>query len=360
MKERNVLVLPCYKFNPYSFLFVSSLKKCGLDIQCVDETSIWALPKMILKRKKPHILHLHWQHSFLLSQTKSRTIVKSFFFILEILLLKMFGVRLVWTVHNIHNHEKQFVDIEIFFCKLLAKAAARIIVHSQSAGQEVINAFKLSNKEKIHVIPHANYIDYYPNTIKKPGARKKLDISGEKFVLLSLGRIRSYKGIKSLVSGFIRFDNQDSLLILAGLPHSTEDQQEIHNLVKSAENIRFYSSYIADDEIQVFMNAADAVVLPYENILTSGAAILAMSFAKPVITPAHPFMIEVLNPGKNFLYEPGDEEGLLKALNAAYHQRQHLEEKGKYNFEQVKKDSWQDISLKTKEIYLENLELPLR
>lgn len=351
MKEKNVLVLPCYKSNPYSFLFVSSLKKCGLDIQCIDKTGIWTLPKMILKRKKPHILHLHWQHSFLLAHNKSRTIVKSFLFILEILLLKMFGVRLVWTVHNIHNHEKQFVDIEIFFCKLLAKAAAGIIVHSHSAGEEVINVFKVSKKEKIHVIPHANYIDYYPNTIKKHEARKKLEIPGEKFVLLLLGRIRGYKGIKSLVRGFIRFNNRDSLLILAGMPHSREDKQEIHNLVKSTENIRFYSSYISDDEIQVFMNAADAVALPYENLLTSGAAILAMSFAKPVITPSHPFMKEVLNPGKNFLYEPGDEEDLLKALNEAYHQRRHLEAKGKYNFEQVKKDSWQNIALKTKEIY---------
>jgi glycosyltransferase involved in cell wall biosynthesis len=99
------------------------------------------------------------------------------------------------------------------------------------------------------------------------------------------------------------------------------------------------------------MNAADAAVLPYENILTSGAAILAMSFAKPVITPSLPFMKEVLDPEKNFLYEPEDEEGLLKAFNEAYKQREHLEEKGKYNFEQVKKDSWQNISLKTKEIY---------
>jgi glycosyltransferase involved in cell wall biosynthesis len=349
-----VLVLPCYKSNPYSFLFVSSLQKCGLDIQCVNETGIWVLPKMILKRKKPHILHLHWQHRFLLAHNKSRSIVKSTLFILEILLLRMLGVRLVWTVHNIHNHEGKFVSIEIFFCGILAKAAAGIIVHAESAKQEAIKAFKISKKEKIHVIPHANYIDYYPNTIKKQEARKKLDIPGEKFVLLSLGKIRSYKGIKHLVRGFIQFADKDSLLILAGNPHSPADKEEVHSLVKSVENIRFYSSYISDEEIQVFMNAADAAVLPYENILTSGAVILAMSFAKPVITPSHPFMKEVLNPEKNFLYEPGDEEGLLKALNEAYNQRQHLEEKGKYNFEQVKKDSWRNISLKTKEVYLLN------
>jgi len=347
-----ILVVPCYKSNPYSSLFVSSLRKCGLDIQCVEKISAWVLPKMILKGKKPHILHLHWQHPFLLAHNKFRTIVKSSLFILEIMLLKMFGVRLIWTVHNIHNHEKQFVNIEVFFCKLLAKAAAGIIVHSQSAREEVINTFKLSKNEKIHVIPHANYIDYYPNTIKKQKARKKLDIPKKKFVLLSLGKIRGYKGIKHLIQTFIQWNNNDSLLILAGEPHTKPVGDEIRSLVTGVENIRFLPSYISDDELQVFMNASDAAVLPYENILTSGAAILAMSFAKPVITPSHPFMKETLNPGKNFLYHPEDEKGLLNALNEAYIQREHLEEKGKYNFEQVKKDSWQVVALKTKEVYL--------
>ena len=349
-----IAVLPCYKSNPYSLLFVSGLRECGLDIKCIDETGIWVLPKLILKGKKPHILHLHWQHPFLLAHNKFRTLVKSSLFILEILLLKIFGVRLVWTVHNIHNHEKKFVRIEIFFCRILARVAAGIIVHTETAKEEVIKAFKISEQEKVHVIPHANYIDYYPNTIKKREAREKLGIPGDKFVLLSLGRIRGYKGIKQLVQRFIQFDNKDSLLVLAGKPHSTADKEEVHKLVTGVENIRFFPAYISDDEIQVFMNAADAAVLPYENILTSGAAILAMSFAKSVITPSHPFMREVLNPEKNFLYHPEDEGGLLRALTEAYREREHLEEKGKYNFEQVKKDSWQNIALKIKEIYLKS------
>ena len=352
-----IWVMPCYDTNPYSSLLVSGLQKCGLDIKCIEEIGVWVLPKLLLKGKKPQVLHLHWQHSFLLTRSKFRSMVKSTLFVLEILLLRMLGVRTVWTVHNIHNHEQKFVPIEIFFGRILAKAAAGIIVHAESAKEEAIKAFKIAKTGKIHVIHHGNYIDYYPNTITKQDARKKLAVPGDKFVLLSVGIIRGYKGIKSLLQRFIRWDRQDSLLILAGQPTSPGYEKELHRLVKSVENIRFYPYYIADDEIQVFMKAADAVVLPYQRILTSGAVILAMSFAKPVITPSFPFMKEILNPGKNFLYDPADEEDLLKALDEAYTQRQHLEEKGKYNFEQVKKDSWQRTSLKTKEIYLNPLSM---
>ena len=36
--------------------------------------------------------------------------------------------------------------------------------------------------------------------------------------------------------------------------------------------------------MQLFLNAADLVVLPYREVLNSGAALLALSFNKPVLT----------------------------------------------------------------------------
>ena len=217
-RKMKVIVMPCYTPNPYSYLFVSGLQQCGLDSEGLEEIDAWILPKLIRQRKKPQIIHLHWQHPFLLARSKFRSVVKSTLFVLEILLLRMLGVRTVWTVHNIHNHEQRFVSIEIFFCRLLAKAAAGIIVHSESAKEEVTKVFKISSREKIHVLHHANYIDYYPNTVTKQEARQRLRIPADKFVVLTMGIMRSYKGIKSLVRGFIRFEHRDSLLMLTGQP----------------------------------------------------------------------------------------------------------------------------------------------
>ncbi len=46
-----------------------------------------------------------------------------------------------------------------------------------------------------------------------------------------------------------------------------------------------HEGYVPDDRLDLFLNAADRVVLPYTEILTSGAAILAMSFGRPIIAP---------------------------------------------------------------------------
>ena len=44
--------------------------------------------------------------------------------------------------------------------------------------------------------------------------------------------------------------------------------------------------YIPDAELQVWLRAADVVVLPFRDILTSGSAILALSFGRAVVAPA--------------------------------------------------------------------------
>ena len=43
--------------------------------------------------------------------------------------------------------------------------------------------------------------------------------------------------------------------------------------------------FVPDGEVQHYLLAADAVVLPFKEILTSGSAMLALSFGRPVVAP---------------------------------------------------------------------------
>jgi glycosyltransferase involved in cell wall biosynthesis len=74
--------------------------------------------------------------------------------------------------------------------------------------------------------------------------------------------------------------------------------------------------FVPDDDIQHYMHATDVCVLPYRSGTTSGAAILAFSFARAVIAPdVWPFR-GLLAGGGGLLYsvQPG---GLRQALEAA-------------------------------------------
>jgi len=62
------------------------------------------------------------------------------------------------------------------------------------------------------------------------------------------------------------------------------------------------------------MNACDVCVLPYRDSTTSGAAVLAFSFGKPVIAPAMGSFLELVADGRGIAYDPAESDGLLHAM----------------------------------------------
>ena len=65
------------------------------------------------------------------------------------------------------------------------------------------------------------------------------------------------------------------------------------------------------------MRAADAAVLPFRDILTSGSAILALSHGRPVIAPAMGCLPGTLPADATFLYDPDADGALADAMRQA-------------------------------------------
>jgi len=74
---------------------------------------------------------------------------------------------------------------------------------------------------------------------------------------------------------------------------------------------------VDDADLQCFMQASDVCVLPYRDVTTSGAAILAFSFGKPIIAPALGGFPELAQNGRGIIYDPQQSDGLLQALQQA-------------------------------------------
>jgi len=57
--------------------------------------------------------------------------------------------------------------------------------------------------------------------------------------------------------------------------------------------VRLFLKPVPHAEVQLYFAAADVVVLPYKNILNSGAALLAVSLGRPVCVPALGSLMEL-------------------------------------------------------------------
>ncbi|MBI2952376.1 glycosyltransferase, partial [bacterium] len=111
----------------------------------------------------------------------------------------------------------------------------------------------------------------------------------------------------------------------------------------------FTSSFFQNDEFQVYLNAADVVVLPFVDVLTSGSAITAMSFGKPVILPRLGCLPELADDTMGVLYSPEDATGLERALVEV--RRRDLKAAGRAAFARARALDWDGIAARVAEVY---------
>ena len=244
------------------------------------------------------------------------------------------GGRLVYTVHNLSQHEGEGGAVEVAAMQRLLALADGVHVHAGYMAGEVRRQLARSGPVgpalPIAVIPHGHYLDAYPNNISRDDARRALRLSlavnhspltvaTPSCALLFLGLLRPYKGLEELLPAFRSLPDPDVALLIAGRPRPSDYAARLASQAASDPRVRWHPHFVPDAEVQLWMNAADAVVLPYRQITTSGAAMLAWSFGKPVIAPALPAFVEPMAaaPFLGLLYDPRAPDGLASALRQA-------------------------------------------
>lgn len=347
-----VIFIPDYSSgNPYQHELAKALARYDVSVVMSDRISKFPILGAMMVHNKPNVLHVHWTLPFLLGNNRVKSIIKSIRFIAELVILKIIGIKIVWTVHNLLAHERQSKKLELFFHQLFARLCNLIIVHCVFARKTVLQTYHLPDyfKTKIFVIPHGNYINSYENIESRGQARSKLGLGNREFVFLYFGLIRPYKGVTQLVDAFLKLQSPQARLLLVGRPLNDAIKAELLYSCQSDSRIRAFLKYVPDKNVQIYMNAADVVVLPFQDILTSGSALLAMSFGKPIITPHIGCLSELLDSKGSFLYNPSEEEELLKAMQKALEAR--LAKMGLHNYAKAKHFTWNESAQKLYELY---------
>lgn len=332
--------------NPYQKLLIEQLEKLGVQMGEENTRTI-----LLIGQQKPDILHLHWLHPYFQASNQLISLFNVVKFISKLALLRLAGIKIVWTAHNLKNHESLNPLSDKLCTTLVVRLCHAIIAHCESAKDEVITNFYLKNKDKIFVIPHGNYIDFYQNSISKAEARKELQISESTLLLLFLGGIRPYKGVPEMIESFKQLRQDGLQLLIAGKPLNKEFGELVQQKIAGQDNIKLIADFIPEAQVQVFMNACDVAVFPYRDILTSGAVVLAMSFGRACIAPRKSCMGEVLDRSGAFLYDPDVESGLLQAMSSAINMKADLVDMGKHNRQLAEQYSWERIAKMTLDVY---------
>ena len=242
------------------------------------------------------------------------------------------------------------IHIDTKINNFVAQESHYIITHCKFAASQISNLYK--PKCPIKTIPHGSFRTIFPNIISRFEARKILGISKDKFLYLFFGNARGYKGIINLVNEFIKLHADDSslLLILRKNERSPYLIRDIQKLAKNQENIKLISaSYFETNQFQIYLNACDFVVLPFSAVLSSGTAIQALDFGKPLIIPKLGCLPELVDKNCGIIYDPDKAEELTHALIKA--RTLDLQKAYSSALKISKKLDWTSIAIKVSSLY---------
>lgn len=351
----NILMLPSFEENPYQTMLGQELKLKGVGVNywSYSHGKLPIFKAAIAQKKKTglDLIHLHWIHTYLEGEDTINYSWLCFKFLLDIIITRLYGIKIVWTVHNQLSHNAQFPKLELWTRQILAKLVNRLIFMSKSSLESTVHKYKFSSK-KAAIIPHGNYRKSYGPLVDKLAARQELNLPLTGEIYLNLGLLKPYKGVEKLLETWQENRNifKDDILLIAGKPYEEAYGEELIKMASEIEGVILYPEFVEDSKINLYFSAADVAVFPFKKILNSGSLVLAMSYGKPIIAPRLGGIAEVLEEADSLLYDPEDELGLINAWKKST--QVDLDELSKVVVEVCDRLDWDKIAEKTLDVYL--------
>jgi glycosyltransferase involved in cell wall biosynthesis len=315
-----ILVLPREDTNPYQELLYEEMRRRGDRVSYLAELTpshtlnLLLLPLEMAVRRLggARVVHLHWVYAFGLAASPRSVVVRratALWFALWLRTLRPLGLRLVWTAHNVLPVTPVFED-DLAARRRLVAAADLVIAHSQ-ATLDQLAALGMTPRRSV-VIPHGPFSTTAPPAVlRAPG-----DGDGPR-ELLFFGKIRPYKGVDILLRAFAALPPEfDAHLTVAGECGERALRDELAELAaRCGDRVTLQLDRVPEPEVTRLLERADAMVLPYRTITTSGSGVLALCHGRPLVVPDLPGLADL--PDEAVVRYDGTEAGLTTALASA-------------------------------------------
>ncbi|MGW3346942.1 glycosyltransferase [Nonomuraea rubra] len=277
-----VLVFP-RDGNPYQELLHAGLREGGVRVRYLGELTpfhtlnLLLLPAELAARRLAgaRIVHLHWVWKFALPGGARTARVAQLWFAAVLVVVRLLGLRLVWTAHNVLPHRPVFAD-DAAARRTLVRRCDLVIAHHSAALERLAELGAVPSRAV--VIPHGPF----PAPPMPPPGR-----SGGPRTFLFFGRIEPYKGVEDLLAAFAALPGGlDVRLVVAGACPDPALAARLEASAAADDRVELRIGRVAEEDVAGVFAAGDVVVLPFREITTSGSALLALAHGRPLIVPA--------------------------------------------------------------------------
>ena len=189
-------------------------------------------------------------------------------------------------IHEIEYQPLNDNPAERRLVQLLFRLTDQVTVHTEPE-RELLRPLLGSVVDRIQVIDHGR--NFVTNVVGTPDeAKLELQLPADEFVFLSIGFIQRHKGFDRSVEAFALARLAHARLHIVGSgrvdhPEIGTYVGELADMCAATDRVELHNRFVSDDQFDLWLQAADAVVLPYREIWSSSVVERARLFDKPVI-----------------------------------------------------------------------------
>lgn len=316
-----VLVMPDWRAgNPYLELNESAVRQLDPLLKFQYDGfrhGVFSLFPAWLRSGGARVIHLHWLDELVapILWSRSRTLarLKVAAIVFQVSALRLIGVRIVLTLHNLHSHESLNPQLETDVLSRIANSVSDVVVHSESAANRVEATYLSLRKRKITIIEHPNYDGFYANrddVISNINARRS-----DLIELLFFGNIRPYKGVEEAVDAMAHLSRSDIQLTIAGAVADAPLKKRLQEAAHRNPRISLQLGKINDGHVFELFSKSDVVIVPFRRTLTSGSIVLAMTMGRPVISTPEAKVLDLIDNTNGYLCSFKEMPALLDSLD---------------------------------------------
>jgi glycosyltransferase involved in cell wall biosynthesis len=313
-----ILVFP-RDSNPYQEMLYGEMRRQGAEVAYLGRLTPFGVVNLLLlplelwvrRLAGGQVVHLHWVWGFSFPGAGKFAIMRhlsQWWLVFCLRAIRGFGFRLCWTAHNVLPHFAVFGD-DVVARRILIEQCDLVFVHS---------SWTVEGLAEIGAPPKRwTIVRHPPFELKQPADRKFVSRERQEVTeFLFFGKIFDYKGVEELLRAFILLPTHRSAkLVIVGQCNDASLRSSIEDLATQSElEVTLRLEHIPDGEIDALMASAQVVVLPFRRVTTSGSAILALSYGKPLVVPDLAALSE-LPEAAIFRYD-GTVPGLTAALTS--------------------------------------------
>lgn len=177
-----------------------------------------------------------------------------------------------------------------------------------------------------YIVPHHNYTSL-PNKISRKEARRQLGIGVDTNVVLIFGSIRNEEERCLILDSFKKIQTPNKHLLVSRwreklanvswirLKYWLRDLKRLYYRVHP--HYHFNYAFVEEEDAQIYMNAADVLLIPRLHVLNSGNVTMGMTFGKVVVGPDSLDVGHLLKSTGNVTFDPDHPETCALALEQA-------------------------------------------